>query len=109
MGRPKALLPLGVGETFLTHIVSTFRDAGIEDVVVVVGHEAAAIIGAFDEAPTSARLFVNHEYEGGQLTSLVAGLLVIDRPGVVAALVTLVDAPLVLASTVRAVVDRYYQ
>src|SRR5436190_1622403 len=34
---------------------------------------------------------------------------VVDRPGVVAVLMTLVDVPLVNAATVRAVIDRYHQ
>jgi molybdenum cofactor cytidylyltransferase len=109
MGRPKALLAIGARETFLTRLVSTFREAGIEDVVVVVGHQAAAVIDSFDANPAPARFVVNHDYENGQLSSLLAGLRVVDRPGVVAALVTLVDAPLVRASTVRAVADRYRQ
>ena len=33
----------------------------------------------------------------------------VDRPGVIAALVTLVDVPFVNADTVRAVIDRYHQ
>jgi molybdenum cofactor cytidylyltransferase len=37
----------------------------------------------------------------------VAGLGVVDRPGVLASLVTLVDVPLVSAATVRAVITRY--
>ena len=37
MGRPKATLPLDGGDTFLTRIVRTFVEAGVEDVVVVVG------------------------------------------------------------------------
>ena len=105
MGRPKALLPLGLEETFLTRIVRTFREAGVEDVVVVLGHEADAIARTLDGG--AARIVVNERYRDGQLTSLVAGLRIVDRPGVVAALVTLVDAPLVTAATVRAVVDRY--
>ena len=40
MGRPKANLPLADGHTFLSAIVSTLLDAGIDDVMVVVGHEA---------------------------------------------------------------------
>jgi len=50
---------------------------------------------------------VNPEYAAGQLTSLLAGLRVVDRPGVAAALVTLVDVPRVAPATVRAVVERY--
>jgi len=50
---------------------------------------------------------VNREYDRGQWSSLVTGLGVVDRPGVPAVLMTLVDVPLVGATTVRAVVDRY--
>jgi molybdenum cofactor cytidylyltransferase len=107
MGEPKAALPLDAGDTFLTRIVRTFLDAGVDDVVVVVGHEADAIVASFAPSGLPARFVVNREYDRGQLSSLVAGLGVIDRPGVMAALVTLVDVPLVSAATVRAVVDRY--
>jgi len=107
MGRPKALLPLEPGETFLSHIVSTLRAAEVEDVIVVVGHEAQTIIDAFERTGAAARFVVNPDYEAGQFTSLLAGLRVVDRPGVVAALVTLVDVPRVDPATVRAVVDRY--
>jgi molybdenum cofactor cytidylyltransferase len=40
MGRAKAMLPLDADDTFLTRIVRTFLDAGVDDVVVVLGHEA---------------------------------------------------------------------
>jgi len=107
MGRAKAMLPVGGGDTFLTRIVRTFREAGVDDVIVVVGHEADAIARAFSESGLAARFVVNRAYDRGQLSSLIAGLNAIDRPGVAAALVTLVDVPLVSAATVRAVVDRY--
>jgi molybdenum cofactor cytidylyltransferase len=107
MGRAKASLPLGDGDTFLTHIVRTFRDAGADDVIVVVGHEAQAIADSFSFSGLAARFVVNADYDRGQLSSLIAGLAAIDRPGVRAALVTLVDVPLVSAATVRAVVERY--
>ena len=40
MGRAKATLPLDGEDTFLTRIVRTFLEAGVDDVVVVVGHTA---------------------------------------------------------------------
>jgi len=107
MGRPKAALPLGDADTFLTRIVRTLLDAGVDDVVIVVGHDADAIVRSFAPSGLPARFAVNRGYDAGQLSSLVTGLGVIDRPGVVAALVTLVDVPLVTAATVRAVVARY--
>jgi molybdenum cofactor cytidylyltransferase len=107
MGRAKAMLPLGPDETFLTRIVRTFLDAGVDDVVVVVGHEPEPIVGSFAASGLPARFVVNAGYDRGQLSSLVAGLGAIDRPGVRAILMTLVDVPLFSASTVKAVVDRY--
>ena len=107
MGRPKAMLPLD-GDTFLTRIVRTFADAGVDDVVVVVGHDADAIVASFSAVDGVAARFVdNPDYEQGQLSSLLTGLRLVDRPGVVAVLMTLVDVPLVSAATIRAVVDRY--
>jgi molybdenum cofactor cytidylyltransferase len=107
MGRAKASLPVGGGDTFLTRIVRTFHDAGVDDVIVVVGHEADAIARVFAESGLPARFVVNRNYDRGQLSSLVAGVNAIDRPGVAAALVTLVDVPLVSVATVRAVIDCY--
>ena len=106
MGRPKATLPLG-DDTFLTRIVRTFLDAGVDDVVVVVGHDADAIAASFAASGLPARFVVNRDADRGQLSSLVAGLNAIDRPGVTAALVTLVDVPLFSTATARAVLDRY--
>jgi molybdenum cofactor cytidylyltransferase len=107
MGRPKASLPAGNGHTFLTRIVQTFLDAGVDDVIVVVGHDGEAIARDFAASGLPARFVVNREYDRGQLSSLLAGLNAIDRPGVSAALFTLVDVPLVSAATVRAVIDAY--
>jgi molybdenum cofactor cytidylyltransferase len=107
MGRAKATLPLGGDDTFLTRIVRTFLEAGVDDVVVVVGHEADTIVSGFRSDRLPARFVENREYDRGQLSSLVTGLGVVDRPGVAAVLVTLVDVPLVSAATVRAVVECY--
>jgi molybdenum cofactor cytidylyltransferase len=109
MGRAKAMLPLDDRDTFLTRIVRTFHEAGVDDVVVVVGHEADAIVSAFAGSALRARFVENADYDRGQLSSLLAGLAVVDRPGVNAVLVTLVDVPLARAATVRAVLDAYHR
>ena len=107
MGRAKATLPLGGGDSFLTRIVRTFLEAGVDDVIVVVGHDAEAIVSHVAQSGLPARFVANPAYDRGQLSSLVAGLGVVDRPGVAAVLVTLVDVPLVSASTIRAVIECY--
>ena len=107
MGRPKAILPLANGDTFLSRIVGTFLNAGIDDVVVVVGHEADAVVSAFSRSGLAARFVFNPDFALGQFSSILAGLRVIDRPGVAGMLLTLVDVPLVTAATVCAVLEQY--
>lgn len=108
MGRLKATLPAASGaDTFLTRLIRTFRQADVEDVVVVIGHEAETVRDAVASSGLMARLIVNADYARGQLSSLLTGLMAIDRPGVNAMLLMLVDAPFVSESTVRAVVRRY--
>lgn len=117
MGRTKALLPLPGGDTFLSRIVATLGDAGIAEVVAVIGYDAAAIreaipegrrgglAGTPGEGTRSARLRLveNPDPSHGQLSSLLVGLdaLLDERP--LAVLVTTVDLPLVSADTVRRV------
>jgi molybdenum cofactor cytidylyltransferase len=107
MGRPKATLPLPGGDTFLSRIVRTLHAAGVDDVVVVLGHEAEAIADACSQDPAQARFILNPDYERGQFSSVLKGLNAIDRPGITATLLTLVDVPLVTADTVRTVLERY--
>jgi CTP:molybdopterin cytidylyltransferase MocA len=106
MGRLKAMLPLGA-DTFLSRIVRTFHDAGVNNVIVVVGHRADEIVAAWPQAGVSPRFVVNPDFESGQFSSLLTGLDAADAAGVAGALITLVDVPLVTSATVRAVVDRY--
>ncbi len=107
MGRPKALLMAGPDDTFLTRVLRTLWDADAEDVVVVVGHDAEAVVESVAQRGLAPRFIVNPDYESGQLSSLLAGLRAIDRPGVAAMMLTLVDVPLVSTQTVRAVLERY--
>src|SRR4029453_17256200 len=97
MGRTKALLPIGsTGDTFFDRVTRTLLEGGVEEVGGGVGADAEQIRAAVVPA-NRVRLVTNPDYERGQLTSLVAGLRTINRPGVSAALVTLIDAPLITA------------
>jgi molybdenum cofactor cytidylyltransferase len=71
MGRLKQLLPWG-GATLVAWQVAQLREAGAEDVVVVLGHEAEQIRPA---VPPEARIVVNAAYQEGRATSLRAGAL----------------------------------
>ena len=109
MGRPKALLPVDGRDTFVSRLARTLREAGVAEVVVVVAADGPvdairAALAAIQPAPRLAR---NPDPSRGQLSSLLTGLEAVDRPGVDALLMTLVDVPLVGVSTVRALLAAY--
>ena len=109
MGAPKALLDIG-GETFLARVVRVLRSSGTDDVVVVTGSHDAEIregLGSWSPEAMPPRVVFNPDHARGQLTSLLAGLAVVDHPGVSAVLVTLVDHPLVRRETVVALLDAW--
>lgn len=107
MGRLKAALPVDGRDSFLTRIVRTFHEAGVERVIVVLGHEAGALREVLDRSGLAVDVVVNTGYEAGQLSSLLVGLQAADIAGTDAVLLMLVDAPLVAPETVRAVLSRY--
>lgn len=106
-GEPKALLRIDDRDTFVTRIIRTFNQAGVHDVAVVVGHEGGRVEAAIRQSGLSHKLVTNPAYKTGQFSSLLAGLDAIDRPGLNAVMLALVDAPLFSASTVKALVQRF--
>jgi molybdenum cofactor cytidylyltransferase len=104
MGRPKALLEAG-DRTFIRRILDTLRAAGVQDAVVVI-RAGQDEIAAEVEASGFGRTVLNPRADEGQLSSLIAGLDAIEHHGVYAALVTLVDVPLIGADAVRLLLER---
>jgi molybdenum cofactor cytidylyltransferase len=105
MGRPKALLPATrAGETFIERLVSTLIAGGVDDVVVVAGEVAPAIRARLG---FRARVVVNEHVDRGQLSSILVGLEVVDRPGVLAVMIAPVDQPLVSETTVKALAEAW--
>lgn len=100
MGRPKALLPLDADDTFVQRIHRTLSDARLEPIVVVVRQELEEPVRTL--LPRTTVVAVNRNPERGQLSSLLVGLEALGWPA--AALVTLVDLPLVRVATVSALV-----
>lgn len=103
MGRSKALLPCGdTGLTFVASLIRVLRDGGVDD-ALVVGRPDDGALRAEVEAH-AGRYVENPRHEEGQLSSLLAGLDVADRPGVHAILMMPVDAPTVGAATVATLI-----
>ena len=103
LGRPKQLLPLA-GVPLLTHVLRSAAASQLDEVVLVLGHEASRIAAAVGE--WGQRVVVNPDYAAGQSTSLRAGLGAID-PTAEAALFLLGDQPEVAAPVIDAVIAAY--
>lgn len=108
MGQAKAALPVGItGETVVARVIRTLIEGGLPRVVVVAGAHIDAVRLAMPAHESRARLIEHPGWEQGQLSSLLAGLAAIDEPQLQAAMVTLVDVPLVSASTVATVIAEW--
>lgn len=100
-GRTKQLLELD-HKPFVQHAVDAALDAGLDEVVVVLGHDAAAV----EAALRHARAVFNPAFAEGQATSLIAGLDAAD-PESEAAVVLLADQPGITRDHVRALVEAF--
>lgn len=111
MGAPKAVLPDASGRPFVVRLVRTFRAAGIDEVVVVTGASHDAIVAALDrdDSQPMPRVVRNSDPARGQLSSLWAGLDLVEPLPLEAILMTPVDVPMVKEDTVRAVVAAWHQ
>ena len=108
MGSPKALLTCGPGgETFVSRLIHTMTSAGILDALVVCRAGDVPLEEEVARWAPAARIVVNPNAERGQLSSLLAGLAVADRPGIRGVLVVPVDMPLVGAEAVAQLVAAF--
>jgi molybdenum cofactor cytidylyltransferase len=104
LGRPKQLLELQ-GRPLLQHVVDAAEGSGLDEVVVVLGHEAERIASAL-ELPPGARVAVNEDYEAGQSASLRTGLSSLDSRADAAAIL-LGDQPGLTSAAIRKVLDAF--
>lgn len=104
MGQPKMLLPWGT-LTVIEQVVSTFLNAGLEDVLIVTGGAQAEVEKAVDQYPV--RRIHNPEYAAGEmLSSLQCGIRAVS-PRTQAALIGLGDQPQVQEASIRAICEAY--
>lgn len=103
-GRTKQLFELE-GKPLVQHAVDAATAAGLDEVVVVLGHDAERV-GASLLLPASGRTVFNPSYEAGQSTSLTAGLNAAG-PESEAAVVLLADQPGITSQHLRALVDTF--
>lgn len=103
MGSFKPLLALGKG-TLIEHVIGTAQSAGIEEICVVVGHRAEALMPVVDKA--GAEAVFNPDYRQGMFSSVCVGVKSLSS--VVEAFFLLpVDIPLVRPATLRRLAEAW--
>ena len=103
MGRNKLLLDLG-GETMVRRVVRAAAAAGVDQVLVVLGHEEPLVRA--EVAGLACTLVVNPDHAQGAATSVrtAVGHVAATAHAIV---VVLADMPLVTADMIATVVARY--
>jgi molybdenum cofactor cytidylyltransferase len=103
MGKNKLFLEIA-GTTVLRRAARTALVAGLDPLLVVLGHESPRALRELDGIDCTP--VFNDRFAQGMNTSLSAGIAAVPR-GPAAAVVMLADMPFVTAEMVRAVVDRW--
>jgi len=104
MGKPKMLLPWG-NETVLSHVISTVREAGLEDIIVVTGGAREKVESAISDLRVNT--VFNPEFTKGEmLSSIQSGIRATTRQ-TEAVLIGLGDQPQVQMGSVRIVFEAY--
>lgn len=103
MGSPKAFLEI-CNKTFLENLVSTLENAGLEKIVVVLGHDSEKIISSHKNL--NVDFIINADYIKGQLSSIQTAIKNFPNE-VEAILICPVDRPLISSELVRMMVDQF--
>jgi len=105
MGQHKILLPWQDGKTIIEHIVEQLVRARLEEIVVVVGHQADAVKRLLK--PYGVTCVLNKAYKNGEmLVSMQTGLRAMS-PRAAAALIVLGDQPRIEPRTIYKVLKAY--
>lgn len=105
MGELKQSLRLGE-RTLLGQTLENFRSARVDEIVLVLGFAADAIVRQI--AVEGVKVVINQQYREGMGSSLRVGLAAL-APDINAALIVLADQPFVRPATVDQLIDRYIE
>jgi molybdenum cofactor cytidylyltransferase len=104
MGQNKLFLKLG-DETVVHRAVRRAAEAGLDPVVVVIGHEADRTRDAIGALQCTTVL--NPDYEAGVNSSLRAGIRAVTETSARAAVVILADMPFVTPAMIQILIEEY--
>lgn len=103
MERFKPLLPLGE-HTVIEQTIASFSAAGVTDIIVVVGHNAEALIPVLERK--SVTVVLNEKFDEGMFTSIKAGVAALPEE-VDGFLMMPADMPFVMPDTVGALMTKF--
>jgi molybdenum cofactor cytidylyltransferase len=102
MGQLKPLIRTN-GRTFLQRIVDTLHSCDLDEIIVVLGHEAENIK---KESPCEARFVINENFHYGQLSSLQKGVAALSQE-TDAVLVCLGDQPQIKIDWIKTLISSF--
>jgi len=106
MGQPKMLLPWGEG-TVISHVITVFRDAGVEDILVITGGAHEPVEGAISHL--NVRALHNNNFAKGEMLSSIQCSIGALTHQTQAMLIGLGDQPQVQERSVRMVCDTFIE
>jgi molybdenum cofactor cytidylyltransferase len=94
------------GKPLAQHAIDALGAAGVDEVIVVTGHDAVKVASALT-LPPNGRIVYNPAFKDGQATSLAAAIHALDDESE-AAVILMADQPGVAADVIRALVERFH-
>ena len=102
-GRNKLLLPLEE-KTIVECAVDAILEARVDDVIVVLGHEAAAIQKVLQKR--ALRFTFNPNFRGGMASSIQAGVVAL-APSAQTVMIALADQPLITTADINFLIAEF--
>ncbi len=109
MRSPKALLKI-TDQIFLEYVVSKIYKAGIENILIILGHEPESVLQSKEVESSkvlrNVKFIINENYERGQLSSIQTGIRELPEDAEAMLLFT-VDRPLASADLINSLIKKF--
>jgi molybdenum cofactor cytidylyltransferase len=103
MGQPKQLLPFA-GKTMLECVIDAFRSPRVDEIRVVLGHQADKIAAKI--ARTPCKIMKNERYQQGMFTSMQVGLRGLPKKTRIV-MIAVCDQPRLKQETVETLIEKF--
>ncbi len=105
MGKTKQLLAFE-GTTLLGRVLENATKSDLDELIVVLGHDAGTILKTIDFSNIGIKTVINKNYAHGQSTSLIKGLEAVS-PSSAGALFLLSDQPLITTGIINQMIKAF--